>query len=103
METRLQQKAGKRNLLYLRSNTFICALPTEWISIKKTLKDFYNLRSKTVHGQPAKQNEFRKNITCAKAGLDICTRILLQIVQQQELPSMEELELQATIDPGRPK
>jgi hypothetical protein len=96
-KTEINYKISLRAALLLESGL------SERLSIKKTLKDFYNLRSKTVHGQPAKQNEFQKNITCAKAGLDICTRILLQIVQQQELPSMEELELQATIDPGRPK
>jgi hypothetical protein len=61
------------------------------------VKKFYRLHSKTVHGQITGKSEALNDMTCAVDGLDICARLISDIVENGKLPKMDDLEL----DPAR--
>jgi hypothetical protein len=61
--------------------------------ISKSVNEFYNLRSKTVHGQSRKETDLIKDAAVAKRGLDICAAALRAIVQRNKKFVPQEWEL----------
>ena len=49
--------------------------------IAATVRDLYNLRSKTVHGNLAKEKNRGKDDEMASKGLDVCAEVLRKIVE----------------------
>jgi hypothetical protein len=45
------------------------------------VRDLYNLRSKTVHGNLAKEQNRGKDDEMASKGLDVCAEVLRKIVE----------------------
>jgi hypothetical protein len=66
--------------------------------VSKTVGEFYRLRGKVVHGLP-QRHDLQKDIACANAGLEICARVLREIVSLNDGPVLSEWELSG----GRPR
>jgi hypothetical protein len=61
--------------------------------ISKDVKEFYNLRSKAVHGAQIKLKEAQINDACAARGLDICAQVLKKIVKLEKKYVAKDWEL----------
>jgi hypothetical protein len=65
--------------------------------ISRAIRDFYNLRSTTVHGLATSADEAAQN-ACAKRGLEICADALRAIVKMNKKYIPQDWELSG----GRP-
>lgn len=62
-------------------------------AVKKTVGEFYELRSRTVHGRRASKQDAILHTKCAEEGLEICSRVLRKIVERNEMPVPSDWEL----------
>ena len=79
--------------LSLRAALLLSNDPTERVAISKDVKQFYNLRSKAVHGARLKLKDIQKNEACAARGLDICAQALRLIIGLEKQYVAEDWEL----------
>ncbi|MDO9069183.1 MAG: HEPN domain-containing protein, partial [Deltaproteobacteria bacterium] len=61
--------------------------------IRKKLQDFYDLRSRAVHGVVDKSKETDSQV--ARDGMSICARVLQKIVELKAIPKWADLEMGA--------
>jgi hypothetical protein len=83
--------------LRLRSALLLSTDFDERCKISNYLKEFYDLRSRTVHGNTRKSKP--GDTTCAARGLDICAQVLRKIVSLNKKFVPEDWELSG----GEPK
>jgi hypothetical protein len=86
-ERELTYKLGVRAALLLGTDL------AERREIKKAVRDFYKLRSATVHGRSRKLNDASRDVTCAAKGVNICSRVLQEIARRNEKPVPGDWEL----------
>lgn len=81
LEALLGNPDDKQGIVYklsLRSALLLSTDFDERCKISNYVKEFYDLRSRTVHGNTRKSKP--DDATCAKRGLDICAQVLRKIV-----------------------
>lgn len=69
--------------------------------LKHDARNFYRLRSKTVHGRVPSAEEAQNDASCAAKGLDICAKVLRKIVEINEKPAPAIWELLGGPGPAR--
>ena len=74
--------------LGLRAALLVGGSAVDRIEIKDIVKNFYDARSKVVHGSAA-----GKNLAVIDQGLDICARVLRRMVEIGREPDWSKLEL----------
>jgi hypothetical protein len=79
--------------LRLRAALLLSTDLDERREISNAVKDFYKLRSATVHGASVQPKDTQKNDACAARGLDICAQVLRKIVSLNKPFVPEDLEL----------
>jgi hypothetical protein len=79
--------------LRLRAALLLSSEVDERRIISKAVNDFYELRSKTVHGARYELKSIQKNDSCAAIGLDICARILRRLIILNKKYIPEDWEL----------
>jgi Apea-like HEPN len=79
--------------LKLRAALLLSTDLNERREISNAVKDFYQLRSKTVHGISVKPKDIQKHDACAARGLDICAQVLRKLVRSNKTFVPEDWEL----------
>ena len=79
--------------LRLRAALLLSNDPKERHAISNDVKEFYNLRSKAVHGARPKLKDIQNNEACAARGLEICAQTLRKIIGLEKEYIAEDWEL----------
>jgi hypothetical protein len=81
--------------LRLRSALFLSTEFDERCKISDEVKEFYRLRSTTVHGSTSESKTAQKDEACAARGLEICAQVLRKIVSLNKKFVPRDWELRA--------
>jgi hypothetical protein len=85
--------------LKLRAALLLASKLEERREIVKAINDFYDLRSKTVHGRIPKAKDMQRNVFRANKGLEICAAALREIVQRNRKFVPQDWELSGGVPP----
>jgi hypothetical protein len=86
------QKDELRYRTWLRAALLLGTNLNERREIKKATREFYDLRSKTVHGKRA-SDATPEDERIAYRGMDVCSRALHAIIQLEYIPQWSDWEL----------
>jgi hypothetical protein len=85
--------------LKLRAALLLTPKLDERREIVKAVNDFYELRSKTVHGHISRAKDIQRDVLRANRGLEICTAALREIVQRNRKFVPQDWELSGGVPP----